>query len=224
MFQLNTAPVIPPFSRRAERALSALRVLMRDHSRLDQVLVFTEAVNGGTLARAVERIAATATGRTFLRERRYINRTSVDFERLRTLPPSTLGRQYVQFLDDNGISPEPFEVSPDVGDPRIAYIMMRMRQTHDLWHVLTGYRPDVEGEILLQAFTFAQVGAPSALLIALFGTLRWRGLSRRALVELRAAYRHGKSAQPLATVRWEDHWETPVAELREALGCPAVAA
>ena len=40
-------------------------------------------------------------------------------------------------------------------DPRAAYLAQRMRQTHDIWHVLTGYATDVAGEVQLQAFTLA---------------------------------------------------------------------
>jgi ubiquinone biosynthesis protein COQ4 len=101
------------------------------------------------------------------------------------------------------------------------YAMLRLRQTHDLWHVLTGYAPDVPGEVLLQAFTFAHLGAPSALAIAAMGTVRfgWRtpGFFRR----LRAAVRGGKATRELAAFRWEEHWGETVEELRRELGCPA---
>jgi ubiquinone biosynthesis protein Coq4 len=33
----------------------------------------------------------------------------------------------------------------------------RTRQTHDLWHVLTGLGTDIPGEIALQAFTYEQL-------------------------------------------------------------------
>src|SRR5581483_1426369 len=93
-------------------------------------------------------------GKRILEERPSIDREHVDFDALRRLPDGTLGREYVRFLDDNHITPDVFQ-KPEIGDDRIAYVMQRVRQTHDLWHVLTGYTPDVPGEILLQAFTYA---------------------------------------------------------------------
>ncbi|MBN9168089.1 MAG: hypothetical protein BGO98_35195 [Myxococcales bacterium 68-20] len=178
-------------------------------------------LNAGSVARAVTRFGATDEGRRFFAERPRIDRAHVDFDMLRRLPDGTLGREYTRFLDDNGITPDAFEELPKIGDERAAWIMLRMRQTHDLWHVLTGYAPDVRGEILLQAFTYAQIRVPSALVIAAFGSLRWMKLGRRHLADLRHAYRRGKATSFLPRFRWEEHWATPVSELRSMLACPA---
>jgi ubiquinone biosynthesis protein COQ4 len=216
-------PVVPSPIERARAALGALWQLGRDHGRLDQVLVLTQALNAGAVARAVDRFGTTDEGRRFFAERPRIDRAHVDFDALRRLPEGTLGREYTRFLDDNGITPDAFEKMPNVGDERAAWIMLRMRQTHDLWHVLTGYAPDVRGEVLLQAFTYAQLHIPSAFVLALFGSIRWTGLGRQHRADLGLAYRRGKATRFLPTMRWEEHWTTPVSELREMLACPAIA-
>lgn len=215
------SPALPPFLQRMRSAAGALATLVRDHGRLDQVLVFTQAVNAGAVARATVRFQSTDEGRHLFTTRPRIDREHVDFDALRRLPDGTLGREYARFLDDNGITPDAFEALPNVGDERAAWIMLRMRQTHDLWHVLTGYAPDVRGEVLLQAFSYAQIRVPSALLLAFLGTLRWIGLGRQHLSDLRRAYRRGKATAFLPTFRWEEHWSTPLAELREHLHCPS---
>jgi len=214
---------VPPFGRRLRQALGALNILVRDHGRLDQVLVFAQAVNAKAIARAANQFGSTPEGAALFREMPRIDREHVDFDALRKLPDGTLGREYTRFLDANNIGPEPFEkLPPDVEDQRAAFIMLRMRQTHDLWHVLTGYEPDVRGEVLLQCFTYAQVGAPSAFLLSFFGSLRWRKLTGKHHIQnLRTAYRRGKRAMPLAMFRWENEWATPVSELRARLDCPA---
>jgi ubiquinone biosynthesis protein COQ4 len=208
---------LPAVPRRALTAVRALATVLRDPGRLDQVLVFTQAVNARAIERGVARLAATEEGRRLLEDAPRIDRAHVDYDRLRTLPDGTLGRAYTRFLDANGIGPEPFEALPDIGSPRAAWLMLRMRQSHDLWHVLTGYAPDVRGELLLQAFTYAQTEAPSARAIAFFGTLRY-GLRLEHLRDLRDAYRRGRAAAFLPTVRWEDEWETPVRELQTRFG------
>jgi ubiquinone biosynthesis protein COQ4 len=214
----------PPIGKRMRAAFGALRILMKDHGRLDQVLVFAQAVNAGPLARAANSFSAQEEGLALLREMPRIDTAHVDFDALRRMPDGTLGREYTRFLDSNNITADAFAELPDAPDPRMAFIMLRLRQTHDLWHVLTGYLPDVRGEILLQAFTYAQIKAPSAFLLAFFGTLRWGKLLRKNhLHDLRAAYRRGQATKPLAMFRWENEWATPVAELRKRLDCEAAA-
>lgn len=216
-----TPPAVPPLFDRLRTALGALSRLMYNPGRLDQVLVFAQAVNAGAVARASVSVTQTEEGRRLFSVMPRIDREHVDYDALRRLPDGTVGREYVRFLDDNGISPEPFEKLPEVSDPRVAYIMLRMRQTHDLWHVLTGYTPDVRGEVLLQVFTYAQLRIPSAFFLAFFGTLRYLKWRRDLFRDIRRAYRRGKATAFLATFRWEDHWETPVSELRKQLHCPA---
>ena len=211
---------IPSAASRARTVVRTLATLARDPGRLDQVLVLAQTVNLPAVARAMDRLEHDEAGQALLAEQPRIDRSHVDLDALRRLPEGTLGREYTRFLDDNGITPDVFESPPDVGDPRAAYVMLRLRQTHDLWHVLTGYAPDVRGEILLQAFTYAQLRAPSALIIAAFGTLRfafkWQGQGKA----LREAFARGERAGALATFRWENHWSTPVTELRALLECP----
>lgn len=211
---------IPTVSERARTVVRTLATLARDPGRLDQVLVLAQTVNLPAVVRAVGRLEKDGVGQALLDEKPRIDRAHVDFDALRRLPDGTLGREYARFLDDNGITPDAFEKLPDVGDERAAYVMLRMRQTHDLWHVLTGYTPDVRGEILLQAFTYAQTRAPSALLIALFGTVRWAFKWPKQGKALREAFARGARTGFLATFRWEEHWATPVSELRTLLECP----
>lgn len=212
---------IPPLPERARVVARSLAVLLRDPGRLDQVLVMAQTINLPALGRALGRLDEDGAGRALLAERPRIDREHVDFDALARLPDGTLGREYVRFLTDHGITPDVFREPPDVGDERAAYVMLRLRQTHDLWHVLTGYAPDVQGEILLQAFTFAQLRAPSALVLATLGTLRWMGRWKGHLRALARAFRRGRQARFLATFRWEDHWATPVDDLRAMLACPA---
>lgn len=220
----STPVVLPSLSHRAKTVARTLSTLSRDPGRLDQVLLLAQTVNLPAVVRAVSRLDEDAEGHALLEERPRIDRHHVDFDALARLPDGTLGREYVRFLDDNGITPEPFEAAPDVGDARIAYVMQRMRQTHDLWHVLTGYAPDVRGEVLLQAFTYSQTKAPSALIIALFGTLRWAFTWRGQRAALREAFARGSRTGFLPTFRWEEHWATPVSELRALLTCPPATA
>ena len=204
---------------RWRRALGALAKVVADHERTDQVLEFSVYANAGTIARRIDRFFDDPRGRRLYEERRTLDSKTLDLERLGRLPEGTLGRAYADFMRSRGLTPEIFDGAPSqVSDPRAAYVVQRMRQTHDLWHVVTGYQTDPASEIALQAFTFAQVRAPSSLILATVGALHgareFPGLPRDAI----AAFRAGRRAEKLAMFPWEDHWETPLAEVREMLG------
>ncbi len=44
-----------------------------------------------------------------------------------------------------------------VDDEELAYVIRRMREVHDFWHVLFGCHTNVFGELALKALEFAQV-------------------------------------------------------------------
>ena len=215
--------VVPPLSTRLSRAAGALFELARDPSQLEQVFVVGEALNAPRIVKALARLEADPRASKLLKDRPRIDSAHVDFDALERLPDGTLGREYVRFLRDNGITPDVFQL-PKVGDERIAYVMMRVRQTHDLWHVLTGYSPDVTGEVLLQAFTFAQLRMPSALALTFVGTVRFGWRTKGFFPRLRAAFRRGNATKSLATFRWEERWAESVERLRVELTCPSEAA
>lgn len=194
-------------------AVAAALALMADPSRLDQVLALGEALNAPAHARLLARFETDPDGRALLARRALLDTRSIDFAALGTLPDGTLGREYVRFLRDNGIDADVWR-PPQEWEGPFSWLSHRLRQIHDILHVLTGCASDVAGEITLQAFSFAQIRSPSCLLIALLGTLKHRahhpGLTRRAW----RAWRIGEHAQFLAPVPWEVLWHERVATLR----------
>jgi ubiquinone biosynthesis protein COQ4 len=210
---------------RWRRALSALARVIADPERTDDVLAFSTYANAGSIARRVETLLSTPEGRRLFEQHRTIDSRTVDLDALSRLPEGTLGHAYATFLRSRGLTPDVFDAPPaEVRDPRASYVIQRLRQTHDLWHVVTGYDTDPASEVALQAFTFAQLHAPSSLILALVGTARGireqPGLPRRVL----RAFLSGAQAQRFAAFPWEDHWATPLADVREMLGVVAVPA
>jgi ubiquinone biosynthesis protein COQ4 len=204
---------------RWRRALGALAKVVVDPNQTGQVLEFAMYANAGMMARRIEQVFEDPRYRRLYEEHRAIDSKTVDLERLGGLPEGTLGRAYADFLRSRGLTPEVFDDAPrEVVDPRMAYVIQRLRQTHDLWHVVTGLETDPAGEIALQAFTFAQVHAPSSLILALVGTLQRVRQHPALRREVAAAFRAGRRAEKLALFPWEDHWETPLAEVRAMLG------
>lgn len=202
----------------------ALTTLLRNPDDTRQVFLLGLVANAPAFPRFLARIVASDEGDALLRDRPSIDRKHVDWDALRALPPDTLGGAYARYLDENGLDPDLFQAPPGLPDT-VSYIAKRTRQTHDIWHVLTGYKPDVAGEIALQAFTFAQTQMPSSGLIALFGSLKFAPRAPRAVFMTIDGLRRGRRARFLTTVRWEDHWQDTLDDVRRMFGIePARAA
>jgi ubiquinone biosynthesis protein COQ4 len=81
-----------------------------------------------------------------------------DLEQLAALPECSLGQAYAASLARLGYDPN-LHAGMEPGSDA-AYVVLRLSQTHDLWHVLTGFDTTVTGEIGLQAFHLTQFPYP----------------------------------------------------------------
>jgi ubiquinone biosynthesis protein Coq4 len=184
--------------------------------------VFLQLANSGALRRRAATFFADPRGARLYAEQRKIDSRTVDLEKLMALPEGTLGHAYAVFLRSHGLTPEVFDDAPEgVSDPRLSYVIQRTRQTHDLWHVVTGCETDPAGEVALQAFTCAQVRAPGNAILAIAGALKGARQKPGILRDVVTLFRTGARANPLPVFSWEDHWATPLTEVRAMLGLPA---
>jgi ubiquinone biosynthesis protein COQ4 len=205
---------------RWRRALRALARVMMNPEQTDQVLVFSNLANAGSRER-LHVFYDDPRGERLYAERRAIDSRTIDLDTLAALPAGTLGHAYATFMRAHGLTPDVFDGRPaDVRDDRAAYLIQRMRQTHDLWHVATNAQTDPAGEVALQAFTYAQMRAPSSGILAAAGTLRTLRYTRDVVRDVIDMYRLGRHAAPLALFPWEDHWATPLADVRRMLRLP----
>jgi ubiquinone biosynthesis protein COQ4 len=200
---------------RARLAARALRALLADPNDTTQVFLLGMSLNASQFPEFFVRFAVDERGAALLREQPAIDSAHVDFAALRRLPPTTLGGAYIAYLAENGLDPDVFQAPPGLPS-MVAFVAKRMRQSHDLWHVLTGYRTDVAGEIALQAFTSAQVHLPVSLVIGVAGTIRWAQEPRIARMAMEG-YRRGRDAAWLPVQRWESLWERDLEALRAEL-------
>jgi len=86
-------------------------------------------------------------------------------DKLALYPKKSLGHEYYLHMVKFNLDPNLFPKADF--SSREMYMITRLYQVHDLWHVLTGFDTSVEQELGLQAFGVAQYRAPmSALIIA----------------------------------------------------------
>jgi ubiquinone biosynthesis protein COQ4 len=208
---------------RVRLAVGAALALARDTGDTEQVFILARALDGDSLPRIRRKLVRSAEGRKLLVERPAIDSRHVDFAQLRALPADSLGGAYARMLQERQLDPDLFQ-PPDLPDPELGYIAQRIRQTHDLWHVITGLSTAVPGEVALQAFTYAQLHQRFSRLIAVGGVLLF-GLRYPFMFELtRRWYRAGRHVPFLLAEHWEAHWQEPLSAVRERLGLRDVSA
>lgn len=206
---------------RAGRALSAL---LRNPDDLPQVFIIIDALSKPSHQRLLRQLKEHESGRGLLAERPGLAALLSDRAGLAALPEGSLGRAYLAFMDREGISLRGIVEAAEksgmaFGDAELDYVPTRLRDTHDLWHVVTGYQGDLIGELCLLGFTFAQTRNIALLLIVIGGASKGFLRGRRDLV--RDAYRRGRSATWLPAVRWETLLAEPLDRVREQLGIGA---
>ena len=97
---------------RLRLAVGALARLLYNPDDTVEVFFLGIALNGPQLPALMGRIAGEAKGLALLCERPTIDSSTVDWQRLRALPVSTLGGAYARYLDDNKLDPDLFQPPP----------------------------------------------------------------------------------------------------------------
>lgn len=206
---------------RAFRAAAAVRALLRDPNDTAQVFRLIEALQGPTPRHLRTRFSASREGARLLAARPRLLPRLADRPALAALPAGSLGRAYLAFMERGQLTADGLVAASEVmapapaGDDEAAWIGDRMRDSHDLWHVVTGYRDDLIGEASLLAFTYAQTGTRGIGLLAAVAYARMVDPDHRRLVVdglvrgLRAAW--------LPAAPWESLLSADLEEVRARL-------
>jgi ubiquinone biosynthesis protein COQ4 len=171
-----------------------------------------------------DRMMSDPTGQRILRDRPIVSKATLpidDFLRQadNNDAPMTFGKAYGIFLKRHGFDPDERDAVQYITDPELAYIMLRYRQCHDYWHVLTGLPPTVLGELGLKWLELLQTGLPVAALSATVGSLRLTPEERQVLTNhyLPWAVQMSQQSTYLLNVYYEEEFGTNLDELRDRL-------
>ncbi len=144
-------------------AMARMQRLIADKEDTEQVFHIVEALNGNALEKNLRRFASSERGAARLSERTYLPDMLDDHDALRTLPEGSVGRKYIDFMEREGLTAAglveeslKFRRGRPVYDDDVEYFGDRLRDTHDLFHVLTGYGRDPLGEASVLAFSHGQ--------------------------------------------------------------------
>jgi ubiquinone biosynthesis protein Coq4 len=185
----------------------------------------------------VERMRVHPSGKRLLAKKPDLGVALSDTAALKAMPPGSLGRAFFEAMDNPYGVPgyllagliyrdgffDSFEMSEDA-----RYYLERARWLHDLFHVVSGYAPNLSGEGMLiyfqQAYLYGTsyktlASSPMGLGPRYFihpscGPKRWQAL-------LKEANAHGLAAHavcPAIFVAWEELLPQPLSDVRAQLG------
>jgi ubiquinone biosynthesis protein Coq4 len=164
----------------------------------------------------VERVKAIPEARQMMEER-YLG-PDIDLNALLQLPRGSLGHTYATVLTSLGYDPNFYRRREIKADED--WLTMRLRKTHDIQHVITGFGP-TGGELGVLSMGAVQIGEPMAVLlqVASLGLALRRKPEQLKYVTDQAARGMGMAlqAKPLVAQRWEEAWEKPVSQWRQEL-------
>ncbi|KAH8285963.1 hypothetical protein KR054_000060, partial [Drosophila jambulina] len=210
---------ISPLQRIVLGAGSSIAALLNPR-RHDMIACLGETTGEGALLNILDTMQASEEGQRIMADKPRIHTSTIDFKRLEALPPDTFGAVYVKFLKDNQVTPDSRMAVRFLEDPKLAYLMTRYRECHDLIHTVLDMPTNMLGEVAVKWVEALNTGLPMCYGGAVFGAVRLRPMQRRAYLKhyLPWALENGKRTKPLMPVYWEKRWEQNIHELRSELG------
>uniref|UniRef100_B8HQL5 Ubiquinone biosynthesis protein n=1 Tax=Cyanothece sp. (strain PCC 7425 / ATCC 29141) TaxID=395961 RepID=B8HQL5_CYAP4 len=202
----------------------SLSALLAGDTRLETVGELTDALLETSAFDLAAQHLKTDPGCASLIRDRYIP-PAHDLEELLTYPEDSLGYIYAATLKTAGFDPNLHAGMTAETDAK--YVELRLSQTHDLWHLMTGFDTSIPGELGLQAFHLAQFPYPLATMLIANGLISSTLLTPEDLPELLDAialgWKMGKTAKPLFAQKWEEDWQKPLAQWQTELNIQPIA-
>lgn len=224
-------PMVDPGRQRPRyRPLKAwhhFRNLVRDKENTGEVFHIFESLPWKGLFPSAEAFLTSEEGKAMRVSEPYLPAIFDDHAKLRAMPKGSLAHAYCDFMESEGLTAkglvDEFESFMKArGDFRdqFGWYMNRIRDTHDLLHVLTGYGRDALGEQCVLAFTYGQQPAPAHLFIAYAGAIEIKRLVKSdapVLAAIREGQRLGKACPRLAEQPVLELLPLPIEEVRKRL-------
>lgn len=220
-------PRLSPLAR-LRTVAQATRAAIEDPEDTAQVFRIAEALSFRNPERMLRRFTSDPGGARLLASRDDILARLSDRAWLESQPPGSLAAAYLRFIDSEQITADGLVAASYEGadatyydpDSDLGYVRQRMRDTHDLWHAVTGYKGDLLGETSLLAFTFAQTHHPGIGFLVGIGVLFASDADARRMI--RDGFRRGRSAAWLPPQDWVALLPRPIADVRRELGIELV--
>lgn len=208
------------------RALRGFRRLVADKEDTEQVFEIMSALSGRSIPNGYRRLLVTEEGG----RQAYLGFELADRLQdeawLASLPAGSVGAAYRAFIAERAISAYGLaDESRKVADVDIdalhpdAWYARRLRDVHDIWHILTGYGTDALGEACVVAFSHPQVRSAGFGFIAAGAAVEFAKLRKGHpyVAAIWQAWRQGRRASFLPALDYEALLAQPLAAARAQL-------
>jgi len=146
----------------------------------------------------------------------------INLEQLQELPEGSLGRVYADQLISQGITPDSL-IDPSPVTNSQDFVVHRLKETHDIVHVLTGFGIDGASELGLQGFNLAQNRSPLSVMLIFGGMLSALQNDEPLAPMLRAlahGFQMGLDADLVIARKLEGGWDRPLTDWQRELNLP----
>ena len=212
------------------KALHHFRNLIADKEDTKEVFFIIEALKGRKVRQQAETFLRTKIARDFMQREEQIAIADMldDHDRWADCGPNTVAHKYIRFmkhegLTANGLVEESYAWRPREERPRdqVEWYLSRLRDTHDLFHVLTTYGRDALGEASLLGFSYEQNHNLGVKFIAYAGARQIKkvtGTKAPLYAAIKEGRALGKAAAKLAHMDVEAVMRQDIDAAREQLG------
>jgi ubiquinone biosynthesis protein COQ4 len=211
------------------RAVKNFRLLIKDKEDTSLVFKIYESLPAKDFIPRVADLTLSERGEALRQSEPNLPEILDDHATLRQTPKGSLAHAYCDFMETEGLSAAGLVAEFDkLGRPKFndltQWFMERSRDTHDLFHVLTGYGRDALGEQCVLLFTHGQSPAQGHLLIGYAGAANIKkmvwGSKAPVFGAVNQAKRTGKGAPKLIEQPIRELLNMPVEDVRAKLRIP----
>lgn len=211
------------------RAVRSFQALIKDKEDTSLVFKIFESLPSKTFITRVRDLSLSEQGAFLRASEPRLSEILDDHASLRLTPKGSLAHAYCDFMEAEGLSAAGLVAEAErLGRQKypdlVQWFMERSRDTHDLFHILTGYGRDALGEQCVLLFTHGQAPSQGHLLIGYAGAANIkkmvRGSKAPVFGAVRQAHGTGKGAPRLIEQSIRELLAQPLDEVRAMLRIP----
>ncbi|MGY6551770.1 MAG: Coq4 family protein [Erythrobacter sp.] len=214
---------------RPVRAVKSFQALIKDKEDTSLVFKIFESLPSGSFMTRARDLCLSERGEMLRATEPKLPEILDDHAALRRTPKGSLAHAYCDFMEAEGLTAAGLVAEAEsLGRTKypdlLQWFMERSRDTHDLFHVLTGYGRDALGEQCVLLFTHGQSPSQGHLLIGYAGAYNIKKMIRNSAAPVvgavREAHRTGKGAPSLMAQSIREILAQPLDEVRRNLRIP----